>query len=60
MATFPIMLRVKGYATRLLDMLYGASVASVLVLCALIFVAALAAMAISVKLIDVPLVHPPQ
>jgi len=60
MAGFAIMSRVKGYSLKLLDMLYGASVASVLVLCTLIFFAAMAAMAISVKLIDLPPVHPPQ
>jgi len=60
MASSPIMVRVKGYAAKLLDALYGASVGSVLVLCLLIFLAAVVAMAISVKLIDVPPVHPPQ
>ena len=60
MTAFPLIHKVKGYAVRLLDMLYGASVASVFALCILMFLAAVAAMAISAKLIDLPPVHPPQ
>ena len=60
MAAFPIMYKIKGYAVKLLDALYGASVASVLALCMVLFFAAVWAMAISVRLIDAPLVHPPQ
>ena len=60
MAVFPLISRVKGYAVKLLNALYGASVASVLALCMVIFLAAVWAMAISVRLIDAPLVHPPQ
>jgi hypothetical protein len=59
MVAFATIERVKGYAVKLLDVLYGASVASVFALCMLIFIAAVMAMAISVKLIDVPPVHPP-
>jgi len=59
MAAFLIVDRVKGYAVKLLDILYGASVASVFALCMLIFLAAVVAMAISVKMIGVPPVHPP-
>ena len=59
MVAFAIIERVKGYAVKLLDVLYGTSVASVFALCMLIFLAAVLAMAISVNLIDVPPVHPP-
>jgi hypothetical protein len=60
MAAFPIMDKIKGYAVKLLNALYGASVASVVALCAVIFLAVVWAMAISVKLIDAPPMHPPQ
>ena len=60
MAAFLIMDKIKGYSVKLLNALYGASVVSVLALCMVIFLAAVWAMAISVRLIDAPLVHPPQ
>jgi hypothetical protein len=59
MAAFLIVDRLKGYALKLLDILYEASVASVFALSMLIFLAAVVAMAISVKMIGVPPVHPP-
>ncbi len=59
MAAFLIVDRLKSYAVKALDILYGASVASVFIACMLIFLAAVMAMAISVKVIDVPPVHPP-
>jgi hypothetical protein len=60
MAAFPTMDSAKIYALRLLDAFYGASVASVLAFCGLLFLTAIFAMAIAVKAIDVPPLHPPQ
>jgi len=60
MAAFPTVQSVKGYAGKLLDAFYAASVASVLAFCALLFLTAIFAMAIAVKAIDVPPLHPPQ
>jgi len=60
MAAFLTIESAKGWALKLIDTLYGASVASVLAFCGVLFLTAVFAMAIAVKAIDVPPLHPPQ
>jgi hypothetical protein len=47
----------KTYSLKAMEALYGASVASVLVFCALIFLLAIVAMAIQIKAVDVQQIH---
>jgi len=47
----------KAYGLKIVEALYGASVASVLIFCALIFLMAIVAIALNVKIIDVQQIH---
>ena len=60
MTALPVMQRVKVYAEKLLNGVYGASVASILAYGLLVCLLVIFAMAIWFKAIGAPPLHPPQ
>ena len=53
----PMMNTLKAYGLKAFEALYGASVASVLAVCALMFLLAIVAMAVHMRAIDVQHIH---